>query len=196
MRNSFEKIIECLGEDFKQDWRYIGGDFEQHSNYLDLVLQERDLDIPPFSEHCICGQPLKYNCYIYNPTTEMVCVIGYECIKRFDMFGRRCKDCDAIHINRVINCCNDCKKNYRRCVDCNIWCRKTTLIYYRCMDCHNLSYIKCGDELCNRWVKKSYHYKYCCDCYKKYCKLCDKLKNNINYVNCYACNMKKKHQSK
>ena len=112
---------------------YAGGDFAQHKNYWPIFASSHRLPadrVPKFKGKCVCGEELKRNCWIYNPITRRMKVIGSECIKKFGLEGRKCCICNSVHKNRIVNRCNDCRiglcdgcgksisEHYKRCYNC------------------------------------------------------------------------------
>jgi len=97
-------------DDVMKNWRYYGGDYGEHYNYLRLLGGHKRRK----EDRCVCGQYIKRNCYIEKDND--VIVIGNCCIKRFmKKSGRTCSVCEAPHINRKYNFCNMCKNPEYRC---------------------------------------------------------------------------------
>ena len=118
-------------------WKYGGGrrkkeylhgldDYQivetSHSRYFENMLRPqwikeyglRPVDyLPTEKEKCICEHFISENCFIYKNVGNQIQirVIGNCCIKKFDLQGRRCKVCDAVHKNRKDNYCNSCRKD-------------------------------------------------------------------------------------
>ena len=113
-----EKFIKGLQKydipysDIKEGkWRYVGGDTQtRHINYYKLRFGHSDF--PEKQNKCICGHPIKENCYLSNDLLEEVIVIGNYCIKKFlpkDVQTRTCELCNKVHRNRIVNRCNECR---------------------------------------------------------------------------------------
>jgi len=115
-------------------WKYGGGrrkkefihglnDYQivqtSHSRYFENMLRPqwvKDFGIEPDylptqKEKCICDHFISENCFIYKIVGKQIKirVIGNCCIKKFDLQGRRCQMCDAVHKNRKDNYCNECR---------------------------------------------------------------------------------------
>jgi len=91
-------------------WKYAGGTNERHRKYFQTAYKEYDL--PDVTDKCICGHPIKENCFIYNKETETFLIMGNCCIKRFlptEHSGRTCSICEKPHRNRKDNLCNSCR---------------------------------------------------------------------------------------
>lgn len=111
-----EKFIRGLesysitySEVFLSQWRYCGGDTGQHSNYYRLT--HPDYEFPPHHDACVCGHPIKENCYITDGAQMLV--LGNCCIKKFlkkENSGRTCGRCGQAHKNRLDNFCRRCRK--------------------------------------------------------------------------------------
>jgi hypothetical protein len=69
-----------------------------------------------FNNKCVCGEILKYNCYVKNIITNEVFVIGSVCIDRFIKDGkkRRCEICNSIHRNTKDNKCKICRITFKQ----------------------------------------------------------------------------------
>jgi hypothetical protein len=91
-------------------WRYCGGSGEQrHKNYFKTVFGNDDYPDP--DDHCVCGHYIEENCYIYNPDSGEILIIGNCCIKKFiPKSGRTCEQCGESHRNRKDNLCNNCRE--------------------------------------------------------------------------------------
>jgi hypothetical protein len=64
-------------DDFKT-FKYAGGDVGHHLNYYKILFGDKKL---PIKEHeCLCGHPIKNNCYIFNETNENLMGLGNCCI--------------------------------------------------------------------------------------------------------------------
>ena len=78
------------------------GEYQKH--YPTLV------DIPAYTDRCICGQAIVENCIIYSPGLDRVFTIGSECVKRFTASGRK----------RVcVTCHQPTRASTPQCVDCH-----------------------------------------------------------------------------
>jgi hypothetical protein len=114
-----EKFIRGLesysitySEVFLSQWRYCGGDTGQHSNYYRLT--HPDYEFPSHHDACVCGHPIKENCYITDG--EQMLVLGNCCIKKFlkkENSGRTCGRCGQAHKNRLDNFCKACRKTMK-----------------------------------------------------------------------------------
>tara|TARA_R110000803_G_scaffold101228_1_gene169152 strand:+ start:613 stop:1017 length:405 start_codon:yes stop_codon:yes gene_type:complete len=93
-------------------WVYAGGfgPTPRHRNYFNLRWPGRVNNPPKHKKKCICEHAIQENCYIFNTETKKIKVIGNCCIDKFDLGGRTCGQCGAIHKNRKDNYCNDCRK--------------------------------------------------------------------------------------
>ena len=105
-----------------KDYYYCGGREKtittRHKNYFKLVFGDKE----PLNHKnkCICGHNISQNCYASKKTNnkfdyETIIVLGNCCIKKFEINGRTCENCNAKHKNRKNNYCNDCKE---RCIYC------------------------------------------------------------------------------
>jgi len=111
-----EKFIRGLesysitySEVFLSQWRYCGGYTGQHSNYYRLT--HPDYEFPPHHDACVCGHPIKENCYITDGAQMLV--LGNCCIQKFlkkENSGRTCGRCGQAHKNRLDNFCRRCRK--------------------------------------------------------------------------------------
>ena len=152
-----------------KDYYYCGGtegNDMRHKNYFKLVFG--DIDYPPYNSECICGHEIKQNCYISKKSNDQfdfntIVILGNCCIKKFEINGRTCENCNAKHKNRKTNYCNDCKerciycgntKNKKKseaiCDNCRFKCEKCEKrIYYSglCNTCYRIS--KCLIKLSN-----------------------------------------------
>ena len=93
-------------------WNYCGGTKKgRHLAYFKMRFPNHEL--PALSEECICGHPIKQNCYITN--NEDILVLGNCCIKRFiPKCGRTCSECGGGHKNRKDNKCHSCRNKDRK----------------------------------------------------------------------------------
>ena len=131
MPNTKEGTIE-VQKLLNNGYVYAGGDFGSHINYWHIFADGLFVGnwTPKFKPQCVCGEELTRNCWIYNPETNRMKVIGSECIKKFGLEGRKCCICNSVHKNRIVNRCNDCRKglcdgcgksiseHYKRCYNC------------------------------------------------------------------------------
>jgi hypothetical protein len=118
-------------EDIEENYRYAGGDYDEHNRYFMLCFQEEQR--PPFSSNCVCSQNIFRNAYITDGSRFVV--VGSCCITRFVPRERRrrtCNICGAPHKNRVVNKCNKCRVG--RCDKCDESCSHS---YNTCYDCKN-----------------------------------------------------------
>jgi hypothetical protein len=94
----------------------------RHSRYYENHLRPSWLEqgvaitndyFPRHKDKCLCDHPISENCYIYKKEGKniKIRVIGNCCIKKFDLQGRTCEICNAVHRNRKDNYCNDCRAN-------------------------------------------------------------------------------------
>ena len=127
MTTYHKKIIKELKN--LDDWRYAGGEKNQHLNYFNLL----NLQKPEKQDNCLCDHSITENCYIYNKSTNELKVLGNCCIKKFlKKSSRTCEKCDQPHRNRIINQCNKCR--YQFCNKCNI--EKYDEKYDLCRNCY------------------------------------------------------------
>ena len=150
-------------EEFKQTWKYGGGNRGSHLNYYNLCYSH--LAPPMWADSCVCGQRLvKENCYATDGTDFVV--IGNCCIKKFvPKCTRTCDNCGEPHKNRIVNRCNTCRKEHS----------DRTYKRYPCD--------KCDETHTNRVAK------ICESCRRGYCDNCD-CAINPNYRKCYSCHLK------
>lgn len=123
------KVQELLNTGFV----YAGGDFDSHKNYWPIFARSYGLSVdklPKFKSKCVCGEEITRNCWVYNPKTRRMKVIGSDCIKKFGLEGRKCSVCNVVHRNRLVNRCNDCRKGL-----CDICNKKISLKYNKCYRC-------------------------------------------------------------
>jgi len=124
----------------KEGYIYLGGEHNecapQHYRYWILSCRDRfdgmsPLCHPAHKEQCECGEPIMFNCWIWNPNSNKRKVIGSKCIDKFCEKKRTCSDCGAEHKNRKNNYCADCRIN--RCSEC---CKKIDGdLYTKCYSC-------------------------------------------------------------
>ena len=111
---------------------------------------------PEYYTKCICGQTIKYNCYIVDENFSHLLVIGNCCIKKFiPIKTRTCENCEAPHKNRTDNYCNACrnllgKKRKLSCDKCGE--SHTNKKINRCDSCRNG---KC--DICYKDIEFKYH---------------------------------------
>jgi hypothetical protein len=104
-----ESYSITFSEVFLSQWRYCGGDKGPHRNYYKLT--HPDYELPPHTDECVCGHPIKENCYITDG--EQFLVLGNCCIKKFlkkENSGRTCGRCGQPHKNRSDNLCKACRE--------------------------------------------------------------------------------------
>ena len=102
---------------------YAGGDFKEHENYWPIFARSMGWQIritPKFKSHCVCGQELQRNCWVYNKDNNRMKVIGSECINKFIKKRRTCHLCGEEHKNRIVNRCNECRVGLCDKCDCEI----------------------------------------------------------------------------
>lgn len=114
-------------------WRYAGGRRKRietgineyitqetpHSRYYENFIRPEWMSqgfcnawyYPTRKPRCVCEHKISEQCYIYQRrnNTIKVRVIGNCCIRKFDLKGRHCSMCDAVHQNRSVNLCNECR---------------------------------------------------------------------------------------
>ena len=99
-------------EEFRQNWKYAGGNMGRHYNYWRLLYGE-DKKMPTHNDQCLCKHNIKENCYITDGKEFLV--VGNCCIKRFMIHkGRTCEECNGPHRNIAINTCNECREQHMR----------------------------------------------------------------------------------
>ena len=100
-RNYFFEALfrECDGGDLSE-YEYTGGDSNnnvyRHLNVFSFKQSlYKWLTKPDRQPRCICGVPIKYNCYVSNIVTHKTAVVGSCCIKRCmpDQLTRQCLSC-------------------------------------------------------------------------------------------------------
>lgn len=115
------------------EYKYCGGDYENHKNYWELVKSSMPDDTPdPLHEdNCVCGQAIVRNAYIKNDDHHVI-VVGSCCIKQFMPNGlhRTCEVCGEEHRNRKVNRCNECRVGV--CDDCGGKCSEKYSVCYSC----------------------------------------------------------------
>ena len=116
---------------------------------------------PEYYTKCICGQTIKYNCYIIDEDFSHLLVIGNCCIKKFiPIKTRTCENCGNPHKNRTDNYCNSCR---------------STLGKKRKMSCD-----KCGENHRNKKINR------CESCRTGKCDICYK-DIEAKYHKCFNC---------
>jgi hypothetical protein len=96
-----------LSFDDLKTFKYAGGDDGCHLNYYKILFGNKQL--PMQENECLCGHPIKNNCYIVNEKNENLIVLGNCCIKRFILKnGRTCERCEQPHKTRKNNYCKSC----------------------------------------------------------------------------------------
>ena len=133
MSNHYIKnIIKRLGQNYKEDWVYAGGDEGRHRNYFEIFKQDKEVEKPPGAGKCCCGHDIVENCYVWNEKTKKIEVLGNCCIKKYlNKSGRTCSKCGEPHRNRKDNFCNKCRKNLCKKCLCEIDSK-----YKYCYDCY------------------------------------------------------------
>lgn len=102
------KEYDLTIDDIK-DWTFCGGtDTEAHKKYYGVCFPKHRF--PPSVDTCVCGVKIMRNCYIKNKQNHIL-ILGSCCIKRFISAGikKTCSVCNAIHRNRIVNKCNNCR---------------------------------------------------------------------------------------
>ena len=94
-----------------KSWTYIGGPQGRHYKYW-VIKQKGRIDkfnIPKEKKECVCGHPIKENCWITKDFSQTL-VVG-NCCKQYFLpeCGRRCGRCGEPRQNREIDRCNDFK---------------------------------------------------------------------------------------
>ena len=131
IKKRFEGGLRSHGltlEDFERNWKYAGGDEGRHHNYW-CLRYGRDKEKPPHADSCLCGHPIKENCYVSDGNEFLV--LGNCCIKRFvPVSGRSCEKCNGPHRNRKRNLCNACIE--KECTICKQECNPRYKMCYEC----------------------------------------------------------------
>ena len=169
MTHKFINGLAAIGltyEEFKQIWKYGGGNRGSHLNYYNLCYSH--LAPPMWADSCVCGQRLvKENCYATDGTDFIV--IGNCCVKKFmPKCTRTCDNCGEPHKNRIVNRCNTCRNSSS----------SSSSRPYQCYPCD-----KCDETHINRFAKR------CESCRRGCCDSCD-CAINPNYRKCYSCHLK------
>lgn len=86
------------------NWYYSGGNYGKHLKYFKSKYPDEDL--PDLHYECVCGQPIKNNCYITDG--KEIIVLGTTCIKKF--IKKKCKKC-KIEIEPNYKICYECYRN-------------------------------------------------------------------------------------
>ncbi len=120
-------------EDIK-NWKYCGGNHEQHLRYYKLCFPKSKKTPEPVYQ-CVCKHPIIENCYITDGQKNVL-ILGNCCIKRFiEKSGRTCSNCEQPHKNRKNNLCNKCReKDQGSCSICKKPCLKASYKY--CRECY------------------------------------------------------------
>ena len=132
-------------EEFIENFKYCGGDTGSHFNYWNMI-NCLDKDTPFHKDNCICDHFIYENCYAVDKRDKnKIVVLGNCCIKRFlgNNAGRTCEKCGKKHKNRKNNLCKECRNNEK----------------------NNDDFKLCGNNDCEKLIKKKY--KYCYSCYIK-----------------------------
>ena len=132
-------------EELRTYFRYAGGSWNRHADGDNQSLEFKDYSkrhynyfksvykhgsLPEDKSYCICETKIKQNCYLADKRNpNVIVIVGNCCIKRFvseDNAGRTCRKCEAPHVNRKYNLCNQCKPpaNWNECDECYEFCRK------------------------------------------------------------------------
>jgi len=93
-----------------EKWKPRGGNHGAGKRYFEQCFP--DWELPDQQNRCVCGHPIKNNCYLYNEEIDRFLVLGNCCIKRFlpDTGTRRCQDCNEPHKRRKSNLCEECER--------------------------------------------------------------------------------------
>ena len=117
----------------EDDYVYIGGNRRSHANYYTLKCP--DDDPPDDVSWCVCGHRIVENCYLRNPKTGDIIVLGSCCIKRYlPNAGRTCGKCGVRHRNRKDDLCNKCR--LVQCVVCQESFKPLFKYHDTCRDCY------------------------------------------------------------
>ena len=107
----------------KRGWRYVGGNSGDHLNtFKRIKLNEEIPPLPPVTDSCLCGHPIKDQCYLLSPTGNIILVIGNHCVIKFTENGhsRTCSKCgEKTRCKNVHNLCKDCFPASEKCMFCN-----------------------------------------------------------------------------
>lgn len=129
---------------------------KQNREHVCKLFTVDSLTEPEHYTKCICGQTIKYNCYIVDDEFSHLLIIGNCCIKKFiPIKTRTCENCGQPHKNRTDNYCNTCRKNLGKkrklsCDKCGTSHRNKKI--NRCDSCR---YGKC--DLCYKVIEPKYH---------------------------------------
>lgn len=130
MSKKFLDGLKRLGftyEEFIDNWKYCGGDFDGHLIVYRALYPE--WNICPHSSYCICGHFLKNNCFVTDG--ESFLIIGSCCINRF-LPRLKCSICKCHLKNSTYSECDSCRefnrcpcgksieKIYKKCYSCNL----------------------------------------------------------------------------
>jgi hypothetical protein len=164
-KNLINGLIELGLEpnDIKENYKYSGGDFDNHRSYFNLIFKNNISQIKK-ATRCICKVKIAKNCYITkNNNIDTLLIIGNCCIKRFMKHkGRTCDECDEPHKNRLMNKCNNCKKKYKICHCGNIINKK----YTSCFKC-KFKDVEVKYDNCKCGKSKKNSFKSCYNCYNE-----------------------------
>lgn len=124
-----------------------GGQVDTNSVYVSFGEYQKHypalVDVPEYTDRCICGQDIMENCIIYSPSLDLVFTIGSECVKRFTANGRKrsCVTCHKPTRQHTPQCaacqpptrCGGCRREVEglKAVDTCYRCRD----YTPCSDC-------------------------------------------------------------
>ena len=116
--NFIDGLIKATGDKDLDNYKYFGGNKNQHLNYLHMLIKEhknRNVEIPSAKPMCLCKTRINEQCYIQHIPTQLILNVGNCCIKKFlDKSGRTCSNCEEPHQNRKNNYCNDCREQNKR----------------------------------------------------------------------------------
>ena len=142
---STKEGLEKIKKYQQERYIYIGGENtpsnSAHYNYWIILCRDRfighnsNLFPHKIKSKCECGKEIQYNCWIWNERTNIVKVIGSECINKFCINRRTCSDCGTSHRNIKNNFCNECRKS--RCKDCCEPIKRKFKYCYKCNLEHN-----------------------------------------------------------
>jgi hypothetical protein len=174
----------------EEGWKYCGGSSRQKMRYFRKLFPEKP--IPKQTSTCVCGHPIKENCYITN--NKSIITVGNCCVFGFipepeGKSKKTCSECFSPHTNRNVDRCNDCRAG--KCDKCDYPCPEKYTICFAC----KTGKIPGVCEDCNRTCKKPYTLCFPC----KYgishelspsgfnrCRLCKKA-CKAPYKSCYEC---------
>lgn len=151
-------------EDVLKNYKYCGGDSDEHLSKWKLYWDNKTIKLspPPHTNECVCDHHIERQCYITNGIE--VIVVGSCCINNFlNRCILNCERCDAPHKNRIINLCNECKKDPYECKLCKHQHHNHRNIEYckPCLKANPNSCRMCGSPCVNTM---------CLECLKRYTK--------------------------